>query len=70
MKNDNKRGSIFIEASIVMPLALIISINMLLMAMFFYQNICEQTRRHKEELRQFSYVLQMEYIRNYERFSE
>ena len=63
----NKKGSIFIEASLVLPLTCIILITMITTAMSFYGDLAEQAKNHKEELAEKSYLLQMALIRNYEK---
>ncbi len=65
----NKKGSIFIEASIVMPLACIIAVAMIQIAIISFNELAKQVADHKLELSERSYVLQTEIIRNYERFS-
>ena len=62
----SKKGSIFIEASIVMPLACIIAIAMIGLAISFFNDFEKQVRGHKLELSEKSYTLQIEIIRNYE----
>ena len=62
-----KAGSIFIEASLVLPLTCIILITMITMAMSFYRNIYDQVQNHKEEMMNESHRLQMEAVRVYEK---
>ena len=62
----SKRGSSYIEASIVMPLACIISIMMIQIAIVFFNDLLKQTTKHKEFFEEKSYSLQIELIRNYE----
>lgn len=64
----NKKGSIFIEASLVMPMACIISIMMLQIAICFFYRFQEQVETHIEALNNKNYMLQIEIIRNNEKF--
>ena len=66
----NKKGSIFIEASIVMPLACIIAIAMIQLAICFFNEFASQVAEHKLDLSEKSYTLQIEIIRNYGKFFE
>lgn len=62
----DKGGGLFIEASVVMPLACIITIMMIQIAILFYNDFSKQVDDHKLEISQKSYFLQTEMIRNYE----
>ena len=66
----NKEGSLFIEASIVMPLACIIAIAMIQLAICFFNEFASQVAEHKLDLSEKSYTLQIEIIRNYGKFFE
>ena len=63
----NKKGSIFIEASLVMPMACIVFIMMLQIAVFFFYQLREQVETHMEELNNKNYMIQIEMIRNNEK---
>ena len=68
MFSHNKMGSIFIEASLVMPMACIVSIMMLQIAICFFYQFQEQVETHMEALNNKNYMLQIEIIRNNEKF--
>ena len=67
MFSHNKMGSIFIEASLVMPMACIVSIMMLQIAIYFFYQLQEQVENHIEVLNNRNYVIQIEMIRNNEK---
>jgi len=46
----NKKGSIYIEATMVMPMAFMIVITMLTISIGFYNQFINQVKWHKEEL--------------------
>ncbi len=62
----SRRGSSYIEASIVMPLACIVSIMMIQIAIVFFNDLLKQRTEHKEYFEEKNYSLQIELIRNYE----
>lgn len=62
----NKRGSIFIEASIVMPLACIITIMMIQISIVYYNEFAKQVHHHMDDISKKSFIIQTEIIRNYE----
>lgn len=47
---NNKRGSIFIEASMVMPLTCLIVIGIIILSIGVYNNLNKQVKIHKEAL--------------------
>ncbi len=64
----NKRGSLYIEASMLMPLACFIMIALMGIIMTFYGHLVKQTENHKEEVCKWECTKEIELIRNYERF--
>lgn len=64
----NKNGSIFIEASIIFPLACIIAIAMLHFAILFFNELEGQVSEHVSTIKEDSYMIQVEIIRNHEKF--
>ena len=66
----NRRGSSYIEASIAMPLACVISIMMLQLGIVFFNDLIKQTEEHKKYFEDTNYNLQIEIIRNYEKAFE
>ena len=47
---NNKRGSIFIEASMVVPLTCLIVIGIIILSIGVYNNLNKQVKIHKEAL--------------------
>ena len=50
----NKKGSIYVEASLVMPAACLICIALIYITMFFYTEIRRQVDSHAVELEKWS----------------
>ena len=65
----NKNGSSYIEASIAMPLACIISIMMLQLGIVFFNDLIKQTEEHKEYLDKTYGVLYWYIMRNLEYYN-
>lgn len=57
----SRKGSIYIEASMVMPLTCLIVVGMLLLAMGFYNQFIEQKKHHNEALKEWS-MSESEYV--------
>jgi len=57
----SRKGSIYIEASMVMPLTCLIVVGMLLLAMGFYNQFIEQKKHHNEALKEWT-MAESEYI--------
>lgn len=64
----NKKGEVFIEASIAMPLACVISIMMLQLAVIFFNELEEQVKEHISMINEKSYMIQIEILRKNEKF--
>ena len=65
---NSKRGSIFVEATIIMPLTISISVAMILLAVHFHGQLLEQAKTHKKEIEEKSYNMQLEMGSWYESF--
>lgn len=65
MKN-NKKGSMYLEATMVMPLSIIICISLIYISLNFYNEIVRQVESHKQYLEDANYLLQLEILRYYE----
>lgn len=64
----NKRGSAILEGSMTMPLACIIAVMIIQMAVLFYDDFAVQVKDHKKQLDERYYTLQIEMIRNHEKY--
>lgn len=65
MKN-NKKGSMYLEATMVMPLSIIICISLIYISLNFYNEIVRQVESHKQYLEEANYLVQLEILRYYE----
>lgn len=59
----NKKGGIYIEASVAMPAACVISVLLVSITISFYSGICRQVSLHREELSKISGGYEAVYIR-------
>lgn len=64
----NKRGSAILEGSMTIPLACIIAVMIIQTAVLFYDDFTVQVRAHKKQLDERNYTLQIEMIRNHEKY--
>ncbi len=64
---NNKKGSMYIESSMVLPMACFVMIVLIGISMRFHGRLAEQVLEHEEYFTQKKYTIQMEIIRNYER---
>lgn len=64
----NKRGSMYIEASMTLPLACFILIALVGLTMTFHGNVARQAENHKETVAGWDCKKEMELIRRYDRF--
>lgn len=64
----DKAGSIYVEASIVLPMTCLIIISMIGLVMTFYSNIYKQAEVHIETVSDWNHSKQIEVIRRYDRF--
>lgn len=66
----SKKGSIYVEASLVMPVTCLISISLIGLAMTFFSDIRHQVDYHKEELEKWSQGKEASYIRSIDRLEK
>lgn len=64
----SKRGSAILEGSMTMPIACIIAVMIMQTAVLFYDDFAVQVRTHKKQLDERNYTLQIEMIRNHEKY--
>lgn len=64
----DKRGSIYVEASMVMPLTCFIIVALMGIMMTFHGELSRQIKLHKDGAAQWSCSSELILIRNYERF--
>lgn len=59
----NKKGSIFIEASITMPLACVIAVTIIQISVVLFNDFKNQVQDHVKYMDEKSYSMQIEIIR-------
>lgn len=64
----NKRGSVILEGSMTIPLACIIAVMIIQTAVLFYDDFAVQVKTHKKQLSERNYTLQIEMIRNHDKY--
>ncbi len=66
----NRNGSVYVEASLTMPAAVIITAALISLTMYFYSGICDKVRRHEEELSKRRSGYEASYVRKADRIEE
>ena len=66
----SKRGSIYIEASMAMPLAVIVATALVCVTMLFYQKLSVQLAAHAEFWEKSGYGYEASYIRKTDSFEK
>ena len=56
----------YLEATMVMPLSIIICISLIYISLNFYNEIVRQVESHKQYLEEANYLVQLEILRYYE----
>ena len=64
----NKRGSVYIEASIVLPVSCLILFALAALIMIFHGDVAQQVSKHTEDISAWDCEEEIEAIRKYERF--
>ena len=64
----NKRGSVYIEASIVLPVSCLILFALATPIMIFHGDVAQQVSKHTEDISAWDCEKEIEAIRKYERF--
>ena len=64
----NKRGSVYIEASIVLPVCCLILFALAALIMIFHGDVAQQVSKHTEDISAWDCEKEIEAIRKYERF--
>lgn len=64
----NKKGSIFIEASMILPITVLTIAGLICLIMFFHGQFAKQADEHIRKLSEEDYSAQMEMIRNNENY--
>ena len=64
----NKRGSVYIEASIVLPVSCLILFALAALIMIFLGDVAQQVSKHTEDISAWDCEKEIEAIRKYERF--
>ena len=64
----NKRGSVYIEASIVLPVSCLILFALAALIMIFHGDVAQQVSKHTEDISAWDCEKDREAIRKYERF--
>ena len=64
----NKRGSVYIEASIVLPVSCLILCALAALIMIFHGDVAQQVSKHTEDISAWDCEKEIEAIRKYERF--
>ena len=59
----SRKGSVYVEASLVMPAAVIIAAALISLSMYFYSDICAQVRQHEKELSERPQGYESSYVR-------
>lgn len=65
-----KAGSVFIEASMILPVTCLILTALIGIIMTFHGNLAKQTKLYGEEVKSWDRSVQVEIVRNYERFTD
>ena len=63
-----KRGSVYIEASIVLPVSCLILFALAALIMIFHGDVAQQVSKHTEDISAWDCEKEIEAIRKYERF--
>lgn len=66
----NKKGSVYVEATFVMPAAVIIAAALITLTVSFYSDICRQAERHEEELSGQKAGYESSYVRKADRIEK
>ena len=64
----NKRGSVYIEASIVLPVRCLILFALAALIMTFHGDVAQQVSKHTKDISAWDCEKEIETIRKYERF--
>ena len=64
----NKRGSVYIGASIVLPVSCLILFALAALIMTFHSDVVQQVSKHTEDISAWDCEKEIEIIRKYERF--
>lgn len=64
----NKRGSVYIEASIVLPVSCLILFALAALIMIFHGDVAQQVSKHTKDISAWDCEKEIETIRKYERF--
>lgn len=62
----NKKGSIYIEGSLVMPLTCLIAVSLIGIAMYFHGNIIKQIETHDKAFVKYEGGYEARYVREYD----
>lgn len=65
----SRRGS-FVEATMVLPLTVLLIVSLMGLMMHFYSDFCGQLDRHAEELAELAKVKEVKCIRLYDKVQE
>ena len=63
-----KRGSVYIEAAIVLPVSCLILFALAALIMIFHGDVAQQVSKHTEDISAWDCEKEIEAIRKYERF--
>ena len=64
----NKRGSVYIEASTVLPVSCLILFALAALIMTFHGDVAQQVSKHTKDISAWDCEKEIETIRKYERF--